>query len=205
MDGICVDGQSEQRIHPALGKIFRSKSPNYGIKLKRLRPPQGFEHSKLKFLALRLRKLKKGHFSLTTIKNMSLTKENFAESMSQMIDVLSNLKFTQAEINLTNLLVEEIFFSFEEGITDFNAPVSMNIYNRLGETKISLRFKGNPYNPLSLTAEESDDEIFSARMAILNANRDKISYTYKNGENIITIVAHRLSKTKKSYFIRFLQ
>ena len=142
---------------------------------------------------------------MNTIKNMSLTKENFAESMSQMIDVLSNLKFTQAEINLTNLLVEEIFFSFEEGITDFNSPVSMNIYTRLGETKISLRFKGNPYNPLSLTAEESDDEIFSARMAILNANRDKISYIYKNGENIITIVAHRLSKKKKSYFIRFLQ
>lgn len=73
----------------------------------------------------------------------------------------------------------------------------MSIYKRLGETRISLRLKGNSYNPLMVTVDESDDEIFSARQAILNANRDKILYTYKNGENIITIIVHRLSGKKK--------
>lgn len=134
---------------------------------------------------------------MNTIKTMSLTVENFSESMSQMIDVLSKLKFTPKETNLTNLLVEETFFFFKDNLTDFTSPVNMSIYTRLGETKISLRLKGTQYNPLTATAEETDDEIFSARLAILNANRDRISYTYKNGENIITIVAHRLSKKKK--------
>ena len=134
---------------------------------------------------------------MKTIKNLPLTHENFSESMSQMIDVLSKLKFTPAEINLTNLLVEETFFFLEEGIKNFTPPVSMNIYKQLGETKISLRLKGNQYDPLTATAEETDDEIFSARLAILNANRDRISYNYKNGENIIIIVAHRISSKKK--------
>ena len=113
---------------------------------------------------------------MKTIKNLPLTHENFSESMSQMIDVLSKLKFTPAEINLTNLLVEETFFFLEEGIKNFTPPVSMNIYKQLGETKISLRLKGNQYDPLTATAEETDDEIFSARLAILNSNRDRISY-----------------------------
>ena len=141
---------------------------------------------------------------MNTIKNMALTPENFSESMSQMFDVLSELKFTPQEINLTNLLVEETFSFWEERMTNFTSPVNMSVYKRLGETRISLRLKGNPYNPLAVTAEESDDEIFSARLAILNANRDRISYTYKNGENIITIVAHRLSSKKKKLLYTIL-
>lgn len=73
----------------------------------------------------------------------------------------------------------------------------MNIYKRFGETKISLRLKGNQYNPLIITPETNEDEIQIARLAILNANRDRITYEYKNGENIIVIVAQRLSKKKK--------
>ena len=73
----------------------------------------------------------------------------------------------------------------------------MNIYKRFGETKISLRVKGNSYNPLIITPETNEDVIKNARLAILNANRDRITYEYKNGENIIVIVAQRLSKKKK--------
>ena len=98
---------------------------------------------------------------------------------------------------MANLLVEETFFSLEEGVTNKTSPIKMSIYKRLGETRISLRLKGNSYNPLLLTVNESDDEIFSARQAILNANRDKILYTYKNGENIITIIVQQLSGKKK--------
>ena len=133
-----------------------------------------------------------------------MTQENFAESISKMLKVLTELKFTSAEINLANLLVEETFFSLEEGVTNRTSPVKMSIYKSLGETKISLRLKGESYNPLIVTVEESDDEIFSARQAILNANSDKITYTYKNGENIITIIAHRLSGKKKKLIYTIL-
>lgn len=134
---------------------------------------------------------------MSAVKNIPLTQENFAESISKMLDALTESKFTSTEINLTNLLVEETFFALEEGITNSTSPVKMSIYNRLGEIRISLRLKGNPYNPLMMTAEESNDEIFSARHAILSANSDRISYTYNNGENIITIVGHRISSKKK--------
>lgn len=134
---------------------------------------------------------------MNTVKNMPLTQENFAETISKMLDVLTESKFTATEINLTNLLVEETFFALEEGVTNNTSPVKLSIYDRLGETRISLRLKGNSYNPLIVTVGESDDEIFSARQAILNANLDKISYTYKNSENIITIVARRISGKKK--------
>ena len=141
---------------------------------------------------------------METVRNIPMTQENFAESISKMLEVLTELKFTSAEINLANLLVEETFFSLEEGVTNRTSPVKMSIYKSLGETKISLRLKGESYNPLIVTVEESDDEIFSARQAILNANSDKITYTYKNGENIITIIAHRLSGKKKKLIYTIL-
>lgn len=46
--------------------------------------------------------------------SINLTQENFAESISQMLDVLKELKFTPSEINLTNLLVEETFFLWKK-------------------------------------------------------------------------------------------
>ena len=141
---------------------------------------------------------------METGRNVLMTQENFSESISKMLEVLTELKFTSAEINLANLLVEEAFFSLEEGVTNRTSPVKMSIYKSLGETKISLRLKGEPYNPLIVAAEESDDEIFSVRQAILNANSDKITYTYKNGENIITIIAHRLSGKKKKLIYTIL-
>lgn len=58
----------------------------------------------------------KEFFLLETVKNVALTQENFAESISQMLDVLTESKFTDSEINLANLLVEETFFSLEEGV-----------------------------------------------------------------------------------------
>ena len=126
-----------------------------------------------------------------------MTQGNFKESITAMINDLSKCKCTSSEINLANLLVEETFFCLEDGVKNRDSAVKMKIYKRLGETGIILRVKGHSYNPLIISTETEEDEIYTARRAILNANRDRMSYIYKNGENIITIVVHRLSSKKK--------
>ena len=134
---------------------------------------------------------------MNSVKEITLTKENFGNSIANMINILSEFKSTAKEINRANLFVEEIFFCWNERAKNTESSVKMNIYRRLGETKITLRLKGDSYNPMTMTFEEDENEIRIARMAILRSSKDRVFYSYSNGENVITIVVHRISSKKK--------
>ena len=134
---------------------------------------------------------------MDSVKDLIITKETFAESMANMIDILSKFKSTPREINWANLFVEEIFLCWSESVKNTESPVKMNIYRQFGETRITLRLKGNSYNPLTMTFDTDEDEIRTARAAILKSNKDRIVYDYSNGENVINIIVHRISSKKK--------
>lgn len=134
---------------------------------------------------------------MNSVTNITITKESFAESVANMIDILSKFKATSKEINLANLLVEEIFFCWNEESENTESAVMMTIYSRLGEIKITLRLKGDSYNPQAMTFDTDEDEIRMVRTAILKSNKDLIVYNYSNGENVVTIVVHRISSKKK--------
>ena len=112
---------------------------------------------------------------MNSVKEITLTKENFGNSIANMINILSEFKSTAKEINRANLFVEEIFFCWNEGAKNTESSVKMNIYRRLGETKITLRLKGDSYNPMTMTFEEDENEIRIARMAILRSSKDRYS------------------------------
>lgn len=119
------------------------------------------------------------------------SKENYSETVQSLEKLLETEKLKQKEIMMAKLLLEEIFIRFEnfKGDTEkFSADIS--IKKRFGDLYIIISAKGIPYNPLNNLYEvsEDDEDYFNAQ--ILRVNINQLSYSRKNGRNVIAIKVH---------------
>lgn len=119
------------------------------------------------------------------------SKENYYETVQSLKKLLETENLKQKEIIMAGLLLEEIFIRFEsfEGDTEkFSADIS--IKKRFGDLYIIISAKGIPYNPLNNIYEvsEEDEDYFNAQ--ILRVNLNQLSYSRKNGRNVIAIKVH---------------
>ena len=114
-----------------------------------------------------------------------LNKSNFSETVKQLHEKLTQTKATKKEIFRAELLVEETFMRMTEiGKTE---TVEIRISKRFGDLSLRMESSGEEYNPLVEVTDydEEDDDYY--RTLILKANRSKMSYTRKNGKNIVII------------------
>ena len=122
-----------------------------------------------------------------------------------IVDISARLKAqtkaTKDEILRTELLVEEMFLRMQKGM-DGGDDFSVDITPRRawGDIELCLKTKGPEYNPMPDVAETGQpnaNEEEDLNLVILKWNRKKMSYSYKNATNQVTIKVHELDSGKK--------
>lgn len=137
---------------------------------------------------------------------VTLSMGNLTEAISEISDQLkSDTKATREEVQCTELLVEETFLRLRKGM-DGSEDFSIDISPRRawGDIELSLKAKGEEYNPLpTMTEPEEDDASDEDRLnlAILKWNRKKMYYTRQNSVNLVIIKVHELDSTKKQLIL----
>lgn len=130
------------------------------------------------------------------ILTLDATVENLRRVLSFVDDLLEKndcpMK-TQMQIDLS---VEEIYvnianYAYGEGV----GKAEISFENNNGEITITFRDSGTPYNPLdkadpdiTLSAEERD--IGGLGIFMTKKNMDRVSYEYKDGQNVLTMKKH---------------
>jgi len=122
------------------------------------------------------------------------------QGRQQLAEELKNRRIPAKEITLAQLLLEEMFFRCKKGMeagADFSLRITLR--RMWGDTELRLLAKGEEYNPIPAVTEVPADEAEADayQLAILKANRQKMSYVRKNGMNIVTIKVHELDSTKR--------
>ena len=122
------------------------------------------------------------------------------QGRQQLAEELKNRRIPAKEITLAQLLLEEMFFRCKKGMeagADFSLRITLR--RMWGDTELRLWAKGEEYNPIpavtEVPADEAEEDAY--QLAILKANRQKMSYVRKNGMNIVTIKVHDLDSTKR--------
>lgn len=119
-------------------------------------------------------------------KAFHLDAENFPDMHEKLAPQLEQLKIKQKDILNSELLVEELFWRMvNKGKT---AQVKVQVVKRFfGGVQIKMTAEGSPYNPLVEVSDWDEDDEEYYRTLILKANRQKLSWFYKNNRNVITI------------------
>lgn len=138
-----------------------------------------------------------------------LTNANYKETVEKVDKELQDLKASPEEIGRSLLLLEEIFERWLSGLslTD-EQPIRIMVKKRLGDIKLELRVKGDFYNPIEFAAnnelysgelflEDEEKATDKVRLAILMANKTRLSFYRRNCENIVFIRVHSLGESKK--------
>ncbi len=127
--------------------------------------------------------------SLTTC---VLSKANYEEAVDWLEERLAELKLPKHEILTAELLLEENFFRLAGASEDEETfSATLRVRKRFGDVSLRLSAKGAPYNPVVEMNETTEDEEEMYSLAILKAHRDAVSYSWKKGENVVSIRAHR--------------
>ena len=109
------------------------------------------------------------------------------QGRQQLAEELKQRGISAKEITRAQLLLEEMFFRFKKGV-EAGADFSIRIILRRmwGDTELRLLAKGEEYNPIpavtEVPADEAEEDAY--QLAILKANRQKMSYVRKNYSNI---------------------
>lgn len=134
--------------------------------------------------------------------SVNLNMGNLTETILEIADRLrKDTKATQEEIQRTELLIEETFLRLRRGMDggeDFAIEISPRI--SWGDTELRLRVRGVEYNPVPAADETEEDHLTDEEyltLSILKWNRKKMSYSYKNAVNLVTIKVHELNSSKK--------
>jgi len=117
---------------------------------------------------------------------------NFSEAVAWLDAELAKTKATEEEQRTAQLLFEECFSRMEAAFSpteDFSALLVVR--QRWGDISFRLSAKGEAYNPLSGTNEILEhDGVDSYGLAILLSYKNRIGYSRKNGENVISVKVH---------------
>ena len=130
----------------------------------------------------------------------TITAQELRQGRQQLAEELNQRRIPAKEITLAQLLLEEMFFRLKKGMEageDFSVRIALR--RMWGDTEMRLQAKGEEYNPIPAVTEAPADEteVDAYQLAILKANRQKMSYVRKNGLNIVTIKVHELDSTKR--------
>ena len=126
------------------------------------------------------------------LNNVILSKSTFTETMTWMEQELSKARISRKEILTAQLLLEETFLRLSKGAgnaADFS--VSVTLRRRFGDVSLRLESSGEQYNPLVEMTEVNEEDEDAYGLAILKTYRDAVSYSRKNGKNLVSIRIHK--------------
>ena len=123
---------------------------------------------------------------MKTMQAFNLDAENFSDMQTNLEPQLEQLKIKQKDILNAQLLVEEIFWRMVNlGKVE---QVKVQVFKKFfGKVQIQMTATGASYNPLVEVTDFNEDDEEYYRTLILKANRQKLSWLYKNNLNVVTI------------------
>ncbi len=130
-------------------------------------------------------------------KEFFLNEENLGEVNEKIGEELTQNKATRKEALLAELLLEENFMRLKK----FAGTESARVLVRkkfFGGLLLEMHAAGKEFNPLVEVTDFDEEDEDHYRTIILKANRAKMGYAQKSGENIVTISVHE-SGSKQIY------
>ncbi|MBE6094430.1 MAG: dicarboxylate/amino acid:cation symporter [Schwartzia succinivorans] len=126
------------------------------------------------------------------IQTYTITAPEYGKVVDWLEEILAGMKVTRREIFVAELLLEENFYRLAEASGDASSfSARLDIRKRFGDVDLRLSAHGEPFNPLEELNEATEDTAELYSLAILKAHRDKISHSWKKGENVISMRIHR--------------
>ncbi len=126
------------------------------------------------------------------IQTCTISGESYHETVRWLEERLAEMDVPKQEILTAELLLEESFFRLADSTGDaasFSGTIVLR--KRFGDVNLRLSAKGMPYNPIVDMDEMTDDEGAMSSLAILKAHRDDMNYSWRKGENIVSIRIHK--------------
>ncbi len=126
------------------------------------------------------------------IQTYTITAPEYGKVVDWLEEILPGMKVTRREILVAELLLEENFYRLAEASGDASSfSARLDVRKRFGDVDLRLSAHGEPFNPLEELNEATEDTAELYSLAILKAHRDKISHSWKKGENVISMRIHR--------------
>ena len=126
------------------------------------------------------------------IQTYMITAPEYGKVVDWLEEILPRMKVTHREILVAELLLEENFYRLAEASGDASSfSARLDVRKRFGDVDLRLSAHGEPFNPLEEMNEATEDTAELYSLAILKAHRDKISHSWKKGENVISMRIHR--------------
>ena len=126
------------------------------------------------------------------IQTYTITAPEYGKVVDWLEEILAGMKVTRREIFVAELLLEENFYRLAEASGDASSfSARLDVRKRFGDVDLRLSAHGEPFNPLEELNEATEDTAELYSLAILKAHRDKISHSWKKGENVISMRIHR--------------
>ena len=132
-----------------------------------------------------------------SLKKCEISRSRLSETMVWLEKELSAMKVSQKEIMRAELLLEETFLRLAEFSAQPESFVGqVRLRKWFGDISLYFSTRGEAFNPLEElddipSDEDNEDNLYNR--AILKACREDMSYSRRNGENIVTIRVHSFS------------
>lgn len=132
-----------------------------------------------------------------SLKKCEISRSRLSETMVWLEKELSAMKISQKEIMRAELLLEETFLRLAEFSAQPESFVGqVRLRKWFGDISLYFSTRGEAFNPLEdlddiPSDEDNEDNLYNR--AILKACREDMSYSRRNGENIVTIRVHSFS------------
>jgi Na+/H+-dicarboxylate symporter len=126
------------------------------------------------------------------IQTRTISQESYPETVRWLEARLTEMDVPKQEILTAELLLEESFFRLADSTGDAASLSGILVLRkRFGDVDLRLSAKGMPYNPIVDMNETTDDEGEMSSLAILKAHREDMSYSWRKGENVVSIRVHK--------------
>jgi len=130
-------------------------------------------------------------------RTFELNRENCKETANAIEDALKKLGASDQEAETGRQLLEHIYslqLSKRPEVCD-----KVKLRKRFGDVSLRIETRGEEYNPLHLLGEWNEDDQDYYRTVFLKSKKEQLSYTHKNGINIVSIRVHEAGNKQIRY------
>ena len=130
-------------------------------------------------------------------RTFELTHDNFKETAAAIEETLQKLGASGQEAETGRQLLEHIYslqLSRRPEVSD-----KVKLRKRFGDISLLIETRGEEYNPLHILGEWNEDDQDYYRTVFLKSKKEQLSYTHKNGRNIVSVKVHEAGNKQIRY------
>ena len=130
-------------------------------------------------------------------RTFDLTRDNYKETANAIEETLQKLGASGQEAETGRQLLEHIYslqLSRRPEVSD-----KVKLRKRFGDISLLIETRGEEYNPLHILGEWNEDDQDYYRTVFLKSKKEQLSYTHKNGRNIVSVKVHEAGNKQIRY------